>query len=167
MINLDAITIEEALAALVHPDGYPWEINFQFPTELLNICPNVEQALERKGIVITNLNNLDPEISYCQAFSSDYNMFLLQILDRAFGCPHGDLTVTKHQYLGESSREYTDKEDEIYQTFMLQLVNNELCNWEDAITQVNSLHPEQVRDKIRFVGERIRRQVAGIENEKQ
>lgn len=166
MINLNAITVEEAFA-LFHPDGYPWEIQFQFPTKLLDLCPNVEGTLLRHGIVIANLNNLDSEICYGQAFSSDYSLFLLTNLARAFGCPDGGLTVTKHQYLGESSREYTDKEDEIYQTFMLQLVNNELCNWEDAITQVNSLHPEQVRDKIRFVGERIRRQVAGIENEKQ
>lgn len=160
MINLD-----EAVASTYCPPGYSWEIHFELPTKFVEHLIAVEEVLLRHGIVIANINNLDEDISYCQAFSSDYNFGLVKTLECAFGYPAG-LKVTEYKYLGASCREYTDKENDIYRAFMLHLINNVFCNWEDAITQVNALYPEQPRDKVRFVGERIRRQVAGIENEK-
>lgn len=58
---------------------------------------------------------------------------------------------------------YSVKENSVYIEFMLHLANNPFCNWEDAITQVNSVYPGIYRSDVEKVGDRIRREVAEAE----
>lgn len=60
-------------------------------------------------------------------------------------------------------KNYSLKENAVYIEFMLYLANNPFCNWEDAITRVNSVYPDLPRTEVSKVGDRIRREVAGVE----
>ncbi|URC22836.1 hypothetical protein KASHIRA_02620 [Serratia phage vB_SmaM-Kashira] len=153
-----------------NPEGPRYYGNIE--VDLEDITDQQEKALMEQfksiGVSCQMINNLDRPVLI--GFESEeyvgWSILLcvtLGLFDKTPSAVDRDLVRVSMYAMKYGLQKYTVEENAVYLEFMIYLANNPFSNWEDAVTRVNSVYPDLPRSEINKAGDRIRREVAGLE----